>query len=190
MDHVVVRPGELALKQDNRSFFERILVQNLTRALGVEPGAIDRRRGRFYIGPVADAAGVARRAARVFGVANTSPATRVAGGLEAIVQETVAEVRRALAGRGPEPVRFRVTHAADKTFPTDAMELQRVLGRAGRRRAPGRRPRHADPTSASRCGRRAPCSCREVRASAACRSVRAACWRCCRAASTRRSPPG
>ncbi len=130
-DHVILRPGELALKGGNRGTFERRLASNLAKMLeplGRPP--IFRRWGRFYVGPCTDTDRIARASARVFGIVNVSPARQVAADMDSIAAAGIQAVGRLLARLpGEDPVPFRVTtKRADKGFPLNSMACQRELG--------------------------------------------------------------
>ncbi len=131
MDHVIIRPVELTLKGNNRRWFERMLHQHLKAALarhGVT--AVDRRHGRYYIGPRDDAEQIAREAAKVFGVVHTSAAKRCGRSEEeiaALTRELVAE----MLTRKPELASstFRVdVKRSYKQFPRNSMETAAWLG--------------------------------------------------------------
>jgi len=131
LDHVIVRPGELALKGKNRGYFERLLHENLRHALAaVGAPKVERRHGRFYVGPIADAARAAKRAARVFGVVSTSPAVRCAADADVWAElgaELVGDALRRIPG--DSPIKFKVdVKRADKSFPHNSMEVARALG--------------------------------------------------------------
>jgi tRNA uracil 4-sulfurtransferase len=128
---VLVRWAEIFLKGDNRGFFERALVDNARRAVEKLQGArIERTHGRLLAWPgEAGAARVVRALARVFGVANLSPARVVARDLEAISAVAV-ELARAEAPRHATPS-FKVeSRRADKRFPMNSMDLSRAVGSA------------------------------------------------------------
>ena len=131
MDHVIIRPGELMLKGNNRRWFERMLHQNLKAALaphGVT--AVDRRHGRYYVGPREDAEKIAREAAKVFGVVHTSAAERCGRSEEEIAELTQTLVSGMLARR-PELAQasFRVeVKRSWKQFPRNSMETAAWLG--------------------------------------------------------------
>jgi thiamine biosynthesis protein ThiI len=127
---VVLRPGELTLKGKNLRRFEQRLFDNVRGATGQR--VFKRSRGRYYLGPVDDAESVARRCARVFGIASTSPVVRVAAELEPIAARC-AELtagwleRRGASAEGSVP--FRVTvRRQDKRFPLRGNELAAELG--------------------------------------------------------------
>ena len=128
---VLVRWGEIFLKGDNRSFFERGLVDRVRRALERSPGArIERTHGRLLVWP---GDGGARRAVRalerVFGIANVSPARVVPRQLDAISAVAI-ELARAEAAKHERPT-FKVeSRRSDKRFPTGSMEISRTVGSA------------------------------------------------------------
>lgn len=128
---VLVRWAEIFLKGDNRSFFERALVENARRAVEKLQGArIERVHGRLLAWPgEGGAAPMVRALERVFGIANLSPARVVARELDAISAVAV-ELARAAAPRFATPT-FKVeSRRADKRFPMNSMELSRAVGSA------------------------------------------------------------
>ncbi len=134
LDLVVLRPGELSLKGGNRRYFEKILRKNLRALIGKDI-PIERLWGRFYMGPLpaggeqGDARKIAQKAARVFGVANTSPACRVETSEEAIARTCIELMGEELAHKGAEDASFAIrVRRADKSFPKRSMELARSLG--------------------------------------------------------------
>ncbi len=118
-DCVLVRPGELSLKGGNRRRFEKILRRNLRlaleHALGEAP-RIEKRHGRFYLLDPRDPRKTARLAARVFGVANASPASRVPAEPAALEQAALKLLERRLEEAAPRTFAVRVRRA-DKRFP-------------------------------------------------------------------------
>ena len=116
---VLVRWGEIFLKGDNRSFFERALIDRVRRALDGSVGArVEKTHGRLIVWP---GEGGARRCVRalerVFGIANISPARVVARDVDAISAIAI-ELARAEAPRHARPS-FKVdTRRSDKRFPT------------------------------------------------------------------------
>ena len=131
MDHVIIRPGELALKGKNRHCFEDRLFENLRAVLAqFEKGRVERRWGRFYIGPTQNAVQLAKATARVFGVVHTSPAKRVPTDYDQIAEVALVLTEQALAAMGThEAVPFRVrVKRSDKSFPMNSMETAKALG--------------------------------------------------------------
>jgi len=128
---LLVRWGEIFLKGDNRSFFERALFDRARRAVERSPGArVERTHGRLVVWP---GEGGARRAIRalerVFGIVSISPARVVARDIEAISAVAV-ELARAEAPKHARPT-FKVeSRRSDKRFPVGSMEVSRTVGAA------------------------------------------------------------
>jgi thiamine biosynthesis protein ThiI len=128
---VLVRWGEIFLKGDNRSFFERALVDRARRAVDKLPGAkIERTHGRLLVRPGdAGAKKAVRALERVFGVVSVSPGRVVARELGAISAVAV-ELARSEAGKHARPT-FKVeSRRSDKRFPMGSMEVSREVGAA------------------------------------------------------------
>lgn len=131
MNYVILRPGELALKGANRGSFEQAMLENIRTQLGRHTGAACRRFwGRFYVGPTEDTSVLARACTKIFGIANVSPACRVASDPDRIAEAGCRIIGQALAHYpGEERVPFRVTvRRADKHFPLQSTDYQRELG--------------------------------------------------------------
>jgi thiamine biosynthesis protein ThiI len=128
---VLVRWGEIFLKGDNRSFFERGLVDRVKRAIAGSAGArVEKTHGRLIVWP---GEGGARRAVRalqkVFGIVSVSPARVVERNLETISAVAI-ELARQEAGKHARPT-FKVeSRRSDKRFPTGSMEISRSVGAA------------------------------------------------------------
>jgi tRNA uracil 4-sulfurtransferase len=128
---VLVRWGEIFLKGDNRSFFERALIDRVRRALDGSLGArVEKTHGRLIVWP---GEGGARRCVRalerVFGIANISPARVVARDVDAISAVAI-ELARSEAPKHARPT-FKVeSRRSDKRFPTGSMEVSRTVGAA------------------------------------------------------------
>ena len=109
LDHVIVRPGELALKGNNRGWFEKMLLNNISEVVAGR-AAVQRCWGRIYVGPTEQAERLARAVASVFGVVHASAAVRTLSEIGAIGRAARALVEDWLRGRsGEAPVRFRVS---------------------------------------------------------------------------------
>ncbi|MGB9887027.1 MAG: tRNA uracil 4-sulfurtransferase ThiI [Moorellales bacterium] len=142
---VLVRYGEIALKGQNRRFFEQRLVNNIERQLkGLAPRRVSLVSGRVLVPLRDDWEEVEERLAAVCGIVSFSPARVVPGDLAAI-QETAREEMALVATEGDT---FKVeARRADKTFPLTSPELARQVGAYLLRRLPGlkvdvHRPRH------------------------------------------------
>ncbi|MDQ7794751.1 MAG: tRNA uracil 4-sulfurtransferase ThiI [bacterium] len=131
---LLIKFGEIGLKGGNRRFFERVFIQRMKDALTGLPGElpwIKRTRGRFVLDLEHWPAGpVIERLGRVFGVVELAPALvvtaelgAISGAARQVLEEALAEYPAARA------VRFRVaSRRADKRFPVNSMELNRILG--------------------------------------------------------------
>ncbi len=130
---VLVRYGELALKGQNRSFFEKTLERNLALASRRFPGSRVRRvRGRFLVGPFENALPPARALARVFGVSSVSPALSAPAGcgLPEMGRWAVTLVEEWMREHpAGSKVTFKVeTRRADKSYPSTSAEISARLG--------------------------------------------------------------
>jgi thiamine biosynthesis protein ThiI len=126
MHSIVVHYKELALKGKNRSWFIRMLVRNLQRALaGLHVAAIRQVMGRIEIelGAGAEWPEVRDRLRKVFGIAYFSPAGRGSHDLD----ELAAAILGDLGDRPAES--FRVTaRRTDKRFPLTSPQIEREVG--------------------------------------------------------------
>ena len=149
--YVLIRYGELALKGQNRSFFEKVLRENLERVLkkAAGGGKIRRLRGRLAAGPLEDADGAARALARVFGVTSVSPALALPAGapLEDVEKAARELLEPRLRGRtGREKTTFKVeTRRADKSYPSTSADISARLGASLLRAFPVLAARMKDP---------------------------------------------
>jgi thiamine biosynthesis protein ThiI len=148
---IIIRPDEISIKGRNRPVFERRLMINTARALGISPAQVKRERGRVYIhldsenaleregienGPTtgrvyihldSENAQWVRQLERVFGVKNFSPAIRVPATVEAMEAKAVELAAREAEGGART---FKVeTRRGVKTFPMTSMEINAHLGR-------------------------------------------------------------
>lgn len=129
---ILVRYHEIALKGENRGWFEDRLAINVRRLLRrvhgkeVRVSAV-RNRGRVLVrAPWDDRTRSALE--RTFGITNYSLARPVETNREAILAAAVEELQSAL-NSGPPPQTFRVsTRRSEKAFPENSVELDRWLG--------------------------------------------------------------
>ncbi|MEW6045581.1 MAG: tRNA uracil 4-sulfurtransferase ThiI [Bacillota bacterium] len=136
---VLIRYGEVGLKGSNRAWFERILRENLRKALRpLGPWEVHNLRGRLVLAPgdreafgdlLAAAEQAAAAASRVFGVVGAGPAREVPPDLPAILAAAEALVARRLPAEAGTPLSFKVAaRRSNKRFPLDSMQLNREVG--------------------------------------------------------------
>jgi len=118
--------GEIALKGENRPFFERILIQRIKQALGrFEKYRIQKDHGRVYCfveGPKED---VIDSLKRVFGIVSISPASSCDLDLEAI-KDTALSMMKEIDYKGKT---FKVeTRRPNKSFSMKSPEISREIG--------------------------------------------------------------
>ncbi|RAA69123.1 tRNA 4-thiouridine(8) synthase ThiI, partial [Burkholderia multivorans] len=128
-DHVLVRYGELKLKGANRKMFVNRLRSNVKQALMPLQGYhVKANRDRMYIEvtPEADIEEIMRRISQVFGVKSISPVMKLEKDLE-VVKKQASEFAKAYADGDSFKIDVK---RADKQFPYDTYQLQRMLGGA------------------------------------------------------------
>jgi thiamine biosynthesis protein ThiI len=126
----IVRCGEIALKGMNKSYFERMLVEHIRKALVKFEGAEARRReGLVFVR--ADkrfaAATVAGEISKVFGVASVSPAIEINSDLEAIGEAAAAYMLERAGKNGVKTFKIKAKRA-DKSFPVQSPDIARIIG--------------------------------------------------------------
>ena len=127
---VLVRYGEIALKGNNRPFFERALAKNIKSACeDISKLKVELHRGRILVWPERRAERVARRIQDVMGVHNVSLARGVSHDPEEIASAGLAVVREALEDLPKSsPITFRVkTKRGNKAYPMTSTELDRFV---------------------------------------------------------------
>lgn len=127
---ILVRYGEIYLKGQNRPFFEKMLMNNIKKAL--EPFGkpkIYKAQGRIYIENLKVEGIVLDRLSKVFGAIGINPAWKTDKDLEAIQAMVKAVMEDALEKATKENLTFKVESLrADKTFPMNSMDLSRKMG--------------------------------------------------------------
>lgn len=127
---ILVRYGEIYLKGQNRPFFEKMLMNNIKKAL--EPFGkpkIYKAQGRIYIENLKVEGIVLDRLSKVFGAIGINPAWKADKDLEAIQAMVKAVMEDALEKATKENLTFKVeSRRADKTFPMNSMDLSRKMG--------------------------------------------------------------
>ncbi|GGI97035.1 putative tRNA sulfurtransferase [Alicyclobacillus cellulosilyticus] len=132
IQHVIARYGEISLKGNNRTEFEKTLQRNMQRALRAWPEVkVERTHGRMLVhlngAPAED---VMARLARVFGLISLSPVRVVAPDLQAIHEAARALLQdhQRQAGR---PGTFKVeVKRVNKQFPLRSPEAAARIGAA------------------------------------------------------------
>ncbi|HHX24682.1 MAG TPA: tRNA 4-thiouridine(8) synthase ThiI [Thermoanaerobacterales bacterium] len=128
MDNIyLISFGEIALKGENRPFFERILMQRIRKALKPvdEKAKLQKTHGRIYCFSEAPQEKVLDCLKRVFGIVYISPAKSCELTIEQ-VQETALEVMKSQDYKGKT---FKVeTRRPNKSFPMKSPEISREVG--------------------------------------------------------------
>jgi thiamine biosynthesis protein ThiI len=133
---------EISLKKANRSFFEKLLVQNIRTALKDVPYRVVRRMpGRILVELLEDSplADIATRLQKVFGLVSASPAWEIKQDLEAIA-ETAWPL---MQNRQYQTFCVR-TRRSNKNFPLNSQQVNEELGRFLVQKS-GKRVRLEDP---------------------------------------------
>ncbi len=120
---IIIRYCEIHLKGGNRGFFEKMLVDNMEKALKGFKHVIKKHSGRYLIEGFApdDADEMVFRLTKVFGIHTLSVADKTDSNLDDILAAAL-EV-------GPECGTFKVeSHRADKNFPLNSMQLSAEIG--------------------------------------------------------------
>ncbi|MDR0406352.1 MAG: tRNA 4-thiouridine(8) synthase ThiI, partial [Clostridiales bacterium] len=125
---ILLKYGEIILKGLNRPLFEDRLIRNIRAAAGDRAGKIRKAQATVYIEPRggdAEAAALAERLSRVFGVVSVAVARAAEKDLHQI-----CALAAALAQDAP-PGTFKVeTKRADKRFPHGSPEISAAVGGA------------------------------------------------------------
>ena len=133
----IVRCGEVALKGQNKPYFERMLVQKIKKILkGTEGISVERTDGLIFVRTPLDIPReyILKRVGRVFGVDSISPASEVdITGLNA--DEALAEAGRVaveimngiIASKGIKTFKIEARRA-DKAFPVESPQIARRIG--------------------------------------------------------------
>lgn len=124
MDIILIKYGELALKGDNRAFFENKLVKNIKEALkGYDGIKVEKTHGRIYVECDRNVNEVIDKLKKVFGIVGMTVAKKVDLDLDAIYNAAI-ELMRSYSGKS-----FKVeTRRPNKSFPYESMEISRMVG--------------------------------------------------------------
>jgi thiamine biosynthesis protein ThiI len=127
---ILIRYGEIHLKGQNRPYFERMLLDNIKKALkGYEGLKVIRAQGRYYIENMGDNPQILNRMSKVFGVTSFSPALKVKKDMDSIRRAAEIVLKEAMLEEGTDELTFKVeSRRSDKRFPLNSMELSRGMG--------------------------------------------------------------
>lgn len=128
----IVRIGEAALKGQNKSYFEKKLVERLRKLLKKFDGiSVTRREGLVFVHTPAEVPQeyVIEQASKVFGISSISPAVEVDSNLEDIYDAAVAYMMDKIEKEGIKTFKIQAKRA-DKNFPVKSPDLSRMVGAA------------------------------------------------------------
>lgn len=122
----LIRYGEIVLKGNNRSKFEKKLVDNVKYALRDESVKITFSQARLYAEPEdpMDLDRIINKLKKVFGIVSISPALKIDSDWDKIKEASVTLMREENSGKT-----FKVeARRGDKTFPLQSMEIAKEIG--------------------------------------------------------------
>lgn len=127
---LLIRYGEVHLKGQNRSYFMRLLKEDIQNALADMGAAVSSGQGRFYAFgyPKEREDEAVSRLSRIFGLYSVSRAREVEKDYEAICLAAKALMEQELKNRGGSCTFKVFARRSDKTFPMDSMTMARELG--------------------------------------------------------------
>ncbi|MBQ1942053.1 MAG: tRNA 4-thiouridine(8) synthase ThiI [Clostridia bacterium] len=120
---ILVRFGEIFLKGKNRGYFERMLLENIEKALSEIPHTTKKMQSRYTVCDFAesDLDEIVKKLQKVSGIQSLSVAD--------IVDSDMNEIYRAASAACRDSGKFKVeTNRADKTFPYISTEVSRRIG--------------------------------------------------------------
>jgi len=131
----LIRFGEIALKGDNRSFFEKMLKRNIRKNIDIKNARVFQRAGRFYIDtPEEHADAVEKALSHTFGIVGFSRARRVQKDIEVIERSSLkiindmAESSR-IHPDSDRPTSFKIeARRTDKSFPLNSYQIACRIG--------------------------------------------------------------
>ena len=126
----IVRVGETALKGQNKSYFEKMLVERMRKLLrkfnGVE---VKRQEGLIFVrsDKSIPEETIVHEIGKVFGVASISPAVTCESNMAAIDQAAVDYMMRLIEEKGIKTFKVEAKRA-DKNFPIKSPDIARKVG--------------------------------------------------------------
>ncbi|MDI3311442.1 MAG: tRNA uracil 4-sulfurtransferase ThiI [Thermoanaerobacterium sp.] len=124
MEVILIKYGELALKGDNRAFFENKLVRNIKEALkNFDVIKVEKTHGRIYVETDKNVKEAIEKLKKVFGIVGITIAKKVELDLNAIYDSAI-EIMKNHSDKS-----FKVeTRRPNKSFPYESIELSRMIG--------------------------------------------------------------
>ena len=126
---IIVKYGEIALKGDNRGFFEKKLVSNIKASLvGIEGYKVIRDRGRIFIEceeEIIDE--VTERVAKVFGIVGICVAESVENDIDKIIELAKKQVSEILEDNDYDTFKVE-TKRTNKGFELKSPEISKLVG--------------------------------------------------------------
>lgn len=127
---LLIRYGEVHLKGQNRSYFMRLLKEDIEQALSDMGAVISSGQGRFYAAsyPAEREDEAVSRISKIFGLHSVSRAREVEKNFDAIARAAKELMEQELFKRGGSCTFKVFARRSDKTFPMDSMTIARELG--------------------------------------------------------------
>ncbi|MEG0918599.1 MAG: tRNA uracil 4-sulfurtransferase ThiI [Anaerovoracaceae bacterium] len=128
----IVRAGEVALKGQNKPYFERMLVERIRKLLRKYDNVkVNRHEGLIFVRTPKDLDKnlVIKEISKVFGVASISPAVELESNMEDIYEASVEYMLKLIDEQGVKT--FKVdAKRADKNFPVKSPDIAKQVGGA------------------------------------------------------------
>ena len=128
----IVRCGEVALKGQNKPYFEKMLVERIRKLLKKIPGTeVNRHEGLIFVysDKDTDKDVIIKEIKKVFGVDSISPAVKCEADMDAIGEAAVKYMNELIETKGVKT--FKVdAKRADKSFPVKSPDISRQIGAA------------------------------------------------------------
>ncbi|MGB3366295.1 MAG: tRNA uracil 4-sulfurtransferase ThiI [Acidaminobacteraceae bacterium] len=125
---LIVRYGEIALKGDNRSYFEKRLVKNMKAVLKGIDCKITKEHGRIFVEfEPEDYDDILEKVIKVFGIVSVSPATRIENDLEIIKETALTQAREIIQEEDFKTFKVE-SRRANKSFEFKSPEISKIVG--------------------------------------------------------------
>ncbi|WP_026485843.1 tRNA uracil 4-sulfurtransferase ThiI [Caldanaerobius polysaccharolyticus] len=121
----LIKYGELALKKQNRGYFEKRLVENITERFGAK-GEVKRENGRIFLRTDLDKNQVIDRLKKIFGIVGICLATQVELDLDKMASKAV-EIAGDMFKKGFKTFKVE-TRRPNKAFPYKSPDINATIG--------------------------------------------------------------